>query len=69
MICRSCNSTNFRCSHFRLIDLQRLFFLQLPVRCRNCNERDYVGLWGAWTIYKADRARHRARRSVQSISR
>lgn len=57
MICPECSSTNFRLSHFRAKDLERLALLQYPVRCRKCHRRTYVGFPLALMLLQADRVR------------
>ncbi len=66
--CRRCGSPDFRTSRFRLQDLHRLFFLQLPVRCRSCMLRDFVFLPGIFKIRHQARLRQRERaaRGAQS---
>lgn len=40
--CRICGSSNFRVSHFRVMDLPLMLVLRYPVRCRHCHERAYA---------------------------
>lgn len=40
--CRTCGSSQFRISHFRITDFTRLFVLQYPVRCKVCQERSFA---------------------------
>jgi len=37
--CSECGSYSFRISRFRLMDLNRLFVLKYPIRCRSCYQR------------------------------
>jgi hypothetical protein len=57
MVCPNCSSSNFRLSHFRIGDMERLALLQYPIRCRNCHERTYGGLMLALVLLQARRNR------------
>lgn len=69
MICSLCGSSKFRPSHFRLTDLRRLLGFQWPVRCRNCQTRDFAELWEAWAIHRDHHARHRQRQGADHAPR
>ena len=53
-----------RTSRLRVEDVIRLFILQYPLRCRNCLEREYVNLFSALNLRKAEKARHRDERNT-----
>jgi transcriptional regulator NrdR family protein len=55
MVCPNCYSSDFRLSHFRARDFQRLFILQYPVRCLGCEERFYTYLPHAFSLLQARR--------------
>jgi ribosomal protein L33 len=42
--CSLCGGTIFHRSRLRLQDLTRLFMFQLPLRCHECGEREYVAI-------------------------
>lgn len=44
MRCYHCRSTNLRLSHIQLFDVPKILRLKIPLRCRSCRERFYVGL-------------------------
>ena len=47
MNCPICNSDRVRRSRLRIRDVLLLLALHYPVRCRECSERWYVGIWAA----------------------
>jgi len=57
MVCRICRYSNFRLSHYRSSDLKNLLLLQYPVRCRECNGRQYGSLLLALQLLQAQRVR------------
>jgi len=40
--CSGCGSLAIRASRFRISDIPRLFALQMPIRCRDCQWRGYT---------------------------
>lgn len=56
MHCRSCGSASIRRSHLRAADFLFLVFLLRPVRCRECNARQF---WPLWKIAKLKALRKR----------
>jgi hypothetical protein len=71
MECRLCGSTRFRLSRLRVPDLFELIFLRHPVRCRICYKREYVSLFTAFGIRRANKRRHeeeRRRKKMQQAN-
>jgi len=64
MTCPWCKSPNIRTSRFRRRDLPLLFLLRYPIRCLNCNERDYMSFSVAWRLHQAETARNAGRPST-----
>jgi hypothetical protein len=58
LVCRHCGMRSFRFSRFRKTDLVRVLFLQYPVRCRECRERDHAFILD---IFKLNSARNNRR--------
>jgi hypothetical protein len=58
MNCPFCDSTRLRNSRFRFEDAAQLLILRLPVRCRHCQERSYVGIMRARQIKQESKLRH-----------
>ncbi len=60
MMCPNCLSQDLRTSRFRIADLARILILQLPVRCRNCQQRGYAFLHQALRLpgRKVTRRKH-----------
>jgi hypothetical protein len=59
--CPECSYSNFRLSRFRTKDLERLLLLQYPVRCRQCQRRQYAGWPLALALMQASRIRRERR--------
>jgi hypothetical protein len=68
MNCRWCGSSSIRTSRLRLADLPRLFTLQLPMRCRSCEERYFANIFSALKFRGAEKARRLARRRKDADS-
>lgn len=69
MKCIYCRSSNIRFSRLRLTDLSRIVRLKLPVRCRNCNERVFVGMLAACELALTPKSRHKRRHRDKNGSR
>jgi hypothetical protein len=67
VICRRCGSTDFRTSRFRLQDLRRLLFLQLPVRCRSCQLRTFTFLPNLFKIRRDAKLRRREKAAARDL--
>jgi hypothetical protein len=63
LYCRSCGMSSFRISHFRFraSDLSHSLFLQMPVRCTNCEERTYTSLQHFLQLRRERLERHKQR--------
>jgi len=63
IMCPNCLSQDLRTSRFRVGDLARILILQLPVRCRNCQQRGYAFLHQALRLQarKGRRRNHSGR--------
>lgn len=55
MVCPNCYNSDFRMSRLRTHDLPRLLFLQYPVRCLTCKERQYRNVLKALNLRHARR--------------
>jgi DNA-directed RNA polymerase subunit RPC12/RpoP len=55
--CPLCGGTIFHRSRFKMEDLIKLFLFQLPLRCHDCGERNYVNVPAALKAH-ADSRRH-----------
>jgi hypothetical protein len=53
MQCSHCSSTSFRLSSLHREDIPNLLLLKYPVRCRDCHQRSYSGLWFALGLRRA----------------
>ncbi len=58
-VCRNCGSQEFRISHFRPADLNKLVILRYPIRCKICKERDYVFLRTALSLPRRGKKKSR----------
>jgi hypothetical protein len=56
--CSMCGASDFRTSRFRRSDFARLFSFQYPVRCRNCQQREYVFVLRIFKIRRDAKLRH-----------
>jgi hypothetical protein len=45
-VCCQCSSNHLRRSKLRSTDLNELFRLHIPVRCRSCHERQFISIFG-----------------------
>ena len=61
MDCSLCGSSSFRTSRLHFVDLPRLIYLQYPVRCLDCEERQYTNVFNTVKLRSAARARRLAR--------
>jgi hypothetical protein len=61
MKCEQCGSIKLRTSRLQRMDLPHLLLLQLPVRCRSCSKRRYVGLRLALQLRKEEKIREEER--------
>lgn len=70
MECKLCGSTKFRLSRLRVPDLSELIFLHYPVRCRVCYKREFVNIFTAYGIRRANRQRREEerRRKIERAS-
>jgi hypothetical protein len=50
MKCIYCQSSRLRFSHIQFFDFEHLFLLQMPVRCRSCQERFYSSIFRSWRL-------------------
>ena len=59
--CNLCGYSSYRNSRFQFNfpDLAHLLWLQLPVRCLNCGERDFASIKQYLEVRRARRARRR----------
>lgn len=57
-VCPGCYESDFRLSHFRRTDLNRLLLLQYPIRCRKCAQRTHGNLLLACNLYMLHRHPH-----------
>jgi hypothetical protein len=73
MTCRYCRSSHIRFSRLRFDDFSRLLRLLVPVRCRSCQERVYVGIFAgcklAFSRRKSGRKRPVPVRASASVNR
>jgi hypothetical protein len=50
MKCIYCQSSRLRFSHIQFFDFEHLFLLQMPLRCRSCQERFYSSIFRSWRL-------------------
>lgn len=64
--CRLCGFSSFRKSRFqfKFPDLAQLLLLRLPMRCLNCDERDYASIKQYLEMRRARRVRRRTHRDA-----
>lgn len=69
--CQYCGSGNVRSSRLRLGDWPQFFCLKLPIRCRDCNTRDYLSRKTVRRMQQSERAHHdrRVRRREAEMSK
>jgi hypothetical protein len=66
MTCRYCLSRHIRFSRLHLFDIPALLVLRIPVRCRSCQERAYVGILKGLKLAFTKKRVHRSSREKAS---
>jgi hypothetical protein len=72
MTCRYCLSSHIRFSRVHFEDISHFLLLQVPIRCRSCQERVYVSAFAAWKLAlsrKSERKRPVPERTGASVNR
>ncbi len=69
MKCDSCSSNRMQRSRIRvrIVDILRLFLLQLPVRCHSCYERAYASVYAVLRLSLGRRKMRRSERLAGKV--